>query len=161
MSKFDIYDENVRVTVLRDQTPYVVPFCEIKDGDVVCDKDDNPWFTAAEDAHESGDADYEGWLVGDDSENYFPEDFGAKLISSKDEPDETIQVSVIRGSAEKVQLVSFEDIKEGDKVFRNDHLMFTADTDAFYIDDDPDHYGEYGVQDEEGNTYYPGDFKEE
>lgn len=88
MSKFDIYDENVLVTVLRDQTPYVVPFCEIKDSDVVCDQNGNPMFTAEGDAHFSGDADYEGWLVGDDSENYFPEDFGAELVQSKDYPDD-------------------------------------------------------------------------
>lgn len=89
--KFDIYNENVLVTVLRDQTPYVIPFCKIRDGDVVFDREGNPWFTADGNAHVSGDANYGdagGWQVNDEEQGYFPEDFGASLVQSKDEPDE-------------------------------------------------------------------------
>ena len=155
--KHDIYDEGVICIVLRDQTPYAVPFCEIKSGDVVCDQDGNPWFTADGDAHISGDCDYEGWVVNDHSQGYFPEDFGAELIRSKDAPDESIQIMVARACT--ICSVQFDELKEGDVVYLNGKPWFTAATDAFYIDDDPDHYGEYGVQDEDGNTYYPCSFE--
>lgn len=70
------YDENVQIEVIRDGQTLHVPFCEIKKGDKVFRNE--PYFTCGEDAHKSGDASYEGWLVYDENGgDYYPEDFGA------------------------------------------------------------------------------------
>lgn len=78
----NVYDENIRIAIEREKESITVPFFDLKAGDhaqtsaglmIVCGSD----------AHVSGDADYDGWIVYDESgDGYFPEDFGAPLKSN-------------------------------------------------------------------------------
>lgn len=73
MSKLTVFSEHVPVQVRRDGVVMQVMFCDVLDGDVLCDCGDA---VVDGDAHVSGDASYEGWLFYDtDGNDYFPEDF--------------------------------------------------------------------------------------
>lgn len=61
-----VYDENVKVEVIRKDHHHLIPFSEIKKGDEVV-KAPRDHFIAGNDAHLSGDSDYDGWLVYDES----------------------------------------------------------------------------------------------
>lgn len=89
MSKFDIYDEHVVLTILRNGKGRKIPFCELENGDVIltkCPVNPDPEhfpLTVFIPAHQSDDSDYEGWLFNAaDGNGYFPEDFGAELTRS-------------------------------------------------------------------------------
>lgn len=73
-----VYDETVPVKIERAGKTMVVPFSELQDGDKTIDPK-YPQITCDGDAHRSGDADYDGFIVyGMNCSGYFPEDFGAK-----------------------------------------------------------------------------------
>lgn len=81
MSKCKVYDENVSVNVLRKGERKTVPFCELISGDVVFGSELDGIVVGVE-AHVSGDACYEGWLLYDENGvDFYPEDFGAKRIA--------------------------------------------------------------------------------
>ena len=70
-----VVDGGHRVNVIRDGNQMKIPFSELKANDVAC-LPNGVNICIGEDAHISGDATYEGWLVYDDHGNsYFPEDF--------------------------------------------------------------------------------------
>lgn len=76
-----IYDEKSLVNIVRQGEPMSIPFCELKAGDHLQTVNGTA-LVCGTDAHVSGDADYEGWIVFDEyGEGYFPEDFGAPLRS--------------------------------------------------------------------------------
>lgn len=78
MLKFDTYDENVLVNILRNGKEQTVPFCELVTGDIVWGGELNG-VTVGIDAHYSDDNDYDGWLLFDQNGvDYYPEDFGGK-----------------------------------------------------------------------------------
>lgn len=77
MSKMKVFDERVKVEVLRGQDEMLVAFCDVQDGDRLRQYGDA---VVDGDAHFSGDESYDGWLFFDtDGNDYFPEDFGAEL----------------------------------------------------------------------------------
>ena len=70
--------ENVLVHIKRAGVWIIVPFSDLKAGDIVtnCKNGQTSIFTCASDAHRSGDASYDGWLVfSTDGHDYYPEDF--------------------------------------------------------------------------------------
>ena len=81
MADFDVYDEAVKVNIVRDGKKMWVEFWQIHKGDVVFYEGTQAksHFVAGEDAHISNDPDYKGWLVHTEGGmGFFPEDFGAK-----------------------------------------------------------------------------------
>lgn len=81
MSRFDVYDESVRVSILRAGRRMQVEFWQIRKGDVVFY--DGTYgrssVVCGEEAHISNDPDYQGWLFhSEGGMGYFPEDFGAQ-----------------------------------------------------------------------------------
>lgn len=75
MAKFDVYDENIPVNILRNGQKQTVPFKELVCGDVISTGN----VVVAIDAHFSTDPSYDGWLLFDQNGiDYYPEDFGAE-----------------------------------------------------------------------------------
>lgn len=67
------YDENILVSVIRNEKS-AIPFCQLREGDIVL-TNAGQYFVCAENAHHSGDASYDGWIVHDKHDNgLFPED---------------------------------------------------------------------------------------
>ena len=100
-----VYDEQVAVSIIRNGTSMTVPFCELRTGDQV-QRFANIWpFTVTGDAHISGDADYEGWIVDGEDESYFPEDFGAKL-KTVEVPDMEKTAALFKETAERANQVN-------------------------------------------------------
>lgn len=78
MLKFDTYDENVSVNVLRNGEQKTIPFCDLVAGDVIYGGELDG-IVVGIDAHYSGDASYDGWLLYDENGvDFYPEDFGAE-----------------------------------------------------------------------------------
>lgn len=81
MSKCKVYDENISVNILRNGQHQTVPFRELVEGDVVFGGVLDGIVVGIE-AHISGDASYDGWLLYDENGvDFYPEDFGAKLVA--------------------------------------------------------------------------------
>lgn len=81
MGKCKVYDENVSVNILREGTHQTVPFRSLIEGDVVFGGELDGIVVGIE-AHVSGDACYDGWLLYDENGvDFYPEDFGAKLVA--------------------------------------------------------------------------------
>jgi len=73
-------DEALILTVLRDGRLVPICFSELRKGDMTCSPR-MPRIVVGENAHQSEDPDYSGWLVYDEAGNsYFPEDFLPKLV---------------------------------------------------------------------------------
>lgn len=82
MSKLKVFDETVEVTIIRDGKKQSVRFCDLEEGDHVVSNGYD--FIVGDDAHHSGDATYDGWLVYDTKgTDYYPEDFGARLVQAE------------------------------------------------------------------------------
>lgn len=70
--EFENENENKMVSIERNGEEITVPFYNIKGGDFLIDRQIVAWSNA----HESGDASYDGWLFYDEDGNgWFPEDF--------------------------------------------------------------------------------------
>lgn len=70
--------EDVLVHIKRAGVWIIVPFSDLKAGDIVtnCENGQTIIFTCASDAHRSEDTSYDGWLVfSTDGHDYYPEDF--------------------------------------------------------------------------------------
>ena len=81
MAMCNVYDENVAVDVLRNGKRMTVPFSALVSGDVIFGGELDG-IVVGTDAHISGDACYEGWLLYDENDvDFYPEDFGAKRIA--------------------------------------------------------------------------------
>lgn len=76
-----VFDETVEIAILRDGEEENVPFCELLAGDIILPSGFNKEeIFVAEDAHYSGDSDYDGYLFYDvDGCDWYPEDFGAEI----------------------------------------------------------------------------------
>ena len=76
-----VFDEMVIVTIIRDGEEDEVPFCELIANDIILPSEFNKEeITVADDAHYSGDSDYDGYLFYDtDGRDWYPEDFGADV----------------------------------------------------------------------------------
>ncbi len=73
-------DHTLKLTVLRDGRLITICFRELRKGDMTCSPR-VPRIVVGENAHQSEDPDYSGWLVYDESgSSYFPEDFRPKLV---------------------------------------------------------------------------------
>lgn len=68
--------QNNGISIIRNGERLSVKFEELRDGDIV--HSHGYQFTCVGDAHESGDASYEGYLVYSETDSYFPEDFGGQ-----------------------------------------------------------------------------------
>lgn len=81
MSKCKVFDQNVKIKIIRDNKEASVRFCDLQEGDHVID---NGFDFIVDDCHQSEDAHYDGWVLYDtDGNSYFPEDFGAELIRAE------------------------------------------------------------------------------
>lgn len=81
MSKCKVYDENISVNILRNGERITVPFCKLVKDDVVFGGELDG-IVVGTDAHVSGDACYNGWLLYDENDvDFYPEDFGAELVA--------------------------------------------------------------------------------
>lgn len=81
MSKCRVYDETVSVSILRNGNRMTVPFSKLIEGDVVFGGELDGIVVGIE-AHVSGDDCYDGWLLYDENGvDFYPEDFGAKLVA--------------------------------------------------------------------------------
>ena len=90
MGMCNVYDEDVYIEIMRNANAMTVHFWELKEGDMIA-AGEHKGLIVEEDAHESGDACYEGWLfLGADGDSYYPEDFGADLVKAYDENGELI-----------------------------------------------------------------------
>lgn len=77
---YQVYDETVAVEIERDGEFQIVPFCDIQAGDYIIQAE----MYAGENAQESEDPDYPGWVVyNSDGFGIFPEDLGAQLKLEK------------------------------------------------------------------------------
>lgn len=75
-----IEDGSVRLTILRNGQLASISFRELMKGDMTCSPK-VPRIVVGENAHQSEDPDYSGWLVYDEGGNsYFPDDFLPKLV---------------------------------------------------------------------------------
>lgn len=111
MSKCNVYDENVYVDINRHGTAMTVHFWELLKGDVIT-TGAHKGLVVAEDAHKSEDPDYEGWLFHSLSdEGYFPEDFGAKLITCYSEEEEVQEKNTVFVVTSNTYLNLYRDIK--------------------------------------------------
>lgn len=78
MSKLKVFDETVKVKIIRDDEEQTVRFCDLEDGDHVISEGFN---FIVDDAHQCEDSHYDGWICYDTEGNdYYPEDFGASII---------------------------------------------------------------------------------
>ena len=84
--KCSIYDSTVEVEIERDGVRMSVSFEDILEGDAILDYPGV--IVGAGGSHVCGDSTYEGYLFYDTNGNsYFPEDFGAELISNGGDDD--------------------------------------------------------------------------
>lgn len=73
-----------KIRIVRDKLEMTVTFPELKDGDEIISPN-VPHITCSGDAHISGDASYDGYVVyGTNGEGYFPEDFDTSYNLPKD-----------------------------------------------------------------------------
>lgn len=78
MSKCKRFDETVEVKVSRDGEEMYVEFWKLRAGDAILHFGEAAPILVGEDAHQSEDPCYDGWLFYDNNGNsYYPEDFGA------------------------------------------------------------------------------------
>lgn len=83
--KMKVYDDYVLVDIVRNGESMAVPFRDIEEGDYITELE----IYAGDDAHESGDCDYDGWVFYDtEGEGWFPEDLGGELIYDPDEDED-------------------------------------------------------------------------
>lgn len=104
MGMCNVYDEDVCIEIMRNANAMTVHFWELKEGDMIA-AGEHKGLIVEEDAHESGDACYEGWLfLGSDGDTYYPEDFGADPVKIYDKNGDLIEAN--DGNAVYVVLAS-------------------------------------------------------
>lgn len=81
MSKCMVFSESVEIEIIRNDQKMIVKFCELEEGDHVVGKG---FDFIVDDCHQCEDPHYDGWICYDTKGNdYYPEDFGAKLIRAE------------------------------------------------------------------------------
>ena len=104
------YDENVLVSVFRNEK-HQIPFYQLRKGDIVLTNAEQ-LFVCAEDAHHSGDASYDGWIVHDKHGNgLFPEDcVETEEKDIKEYPDAVFMVLRVDGGINIFQINQIFDL---------------------------------------------------